>query len=153
MKKITLAAVALTLAVVPAAPALAASHDRDTFIKEQDLNGDGKVTKDEFAQGRAAEFARMDVNHDGKLSHDEYVNDYKVRLEEHLKSLPADKRDEERMRETRQVEVRFNVLDSDKSGFITPAEWDYSGWRMFMHHDTNKDGVVSKDDPIAKDAD
>ncbi|MEI9889255.1 MAG: hypothetical protein WDN45_00145 [Caulobacteraceae bacterium] len=52
-----------------------------------------------------------------------------------------------------QAEVRFDVLDSDASSFITRAEFDYSGWRMFMHHDTNKDGVVSKDDPKAKDGD
>jgi Ca2+-binding EF-hand superfamily protein len=143
-----LAAAALSAA---ATGAHAASHDRDTFIKEQDLNGDGKVSKDEFAKSRDAEFARMDANHDGALSHDEYVNDFKARLETMLAATPADKRDEEKVRELRQVEVRFGVLDSDKSGAITPAEFAYSGWRMFIHHDSNNDGVVSKDDPIAKD--
>jgi len=152
-RHLPLAALAALLSAIALTPAHAASHDRDTFIKEQDLNGDGKVTKDEFAEGRAAEFARMDTDHDGKLSHDEYVNGFKARLETILKDTPADKREEQRVRELRQVEVRFGVLDSDKSGFITKAEWDYSGWRMFMHHDTNNDSVVSKDDPIAKDAD
>ena len=132
--------------------AFAASHDRDTFIREQDLNGDGKVSKDEFAQGRAREFARQDADHDGKLSQAEYISDFTRRLEtEMLPKVQADKREEERQREMRQAVVRFGVLDSDKSGFITPPEWDYSGWRMFMHHDTNKDGLVSNDDPIAKD--
>jgi hypothetical protein len=131
----------------------AASHDRDTFIAEQDLDKDGKVSKDEFAAGREKEFARMDANHDGGLSHDEYVGDFKTRLDAKLLTLPAGEREEERVREMRQADVRFGVLDTDKNGKITPAEFSYSGWSMFMHHDTNKDGFVSKDDPVAKDAD
>jgi hypothetical protein len=128
----------------------AASHDRDTFIAEQDLDHDGKVTKDEFAQGRAAEFQRMDKDHDGKLSNAEYVGDYRERLEARIAGQPADKQAKEREAQMHQAEVRFDVLDSDGSGAITPAEFDYSGWRMFMHHDTNKDGVVSKADVPAK---
>lgn len=143
---------ALSVALIAPSLAQAASHDRDVFIREQDRNGDGKVTKDEFAAGRAEEFARQDTNHDGKLSEEEYVADFKARLERDiLPKIPADKREEERQREMRQVVIRFGVLDSDHNGVITIPEWDYSGWRMFMHHDTNKDGVVSKDDPIAKD--
>ena len=150
LNRLIAASAALTLLSL-SGQALAASHDRDTFIREQDLNGDGKVSKDEFAAGRAKEFARMDANHHGGLSHDEYVADFKTRLDARLPSLPADRREEERVREMRQVEVRFGVLDSDKSGTITPAEFDYSGWMMFAHHDTNKDGFVSAADPIAKD--
>ena len=131
----------------------AASHDRDTFINEQDQNGDGVVTKDEFAATRAAEFARIDANKDGVLSREEYIGEFKGRLEARLaasKDSAADKA-EERARQMRQADVRFGVLDSDKSGGITKAEFDYSGWRMFMHHDTNNDGVVSKADPIKED--
>jgi hypothetical protein len=51
----------------------------------------------------------------------------------------------------RQADVRFGVLDSDKSGAITRAEFDYSGWRMFNHHDTNNDGAVSAADPVKED--
>jgi Ca2+-binding EF-hand superfamily protein len=144
---------ALTALLAAATSAQAASHDRDTFIREQDLDHDGKVTKDEFAKGRAAEFARMDKTHDGKLSNAEYVEDYRARLKARLAALPADQRDKERATEMHQAEVRFDVLDSDGNLFITPAEFDYSGWRMFMHHDTNKDGAVSRDDPPAKDSD
>lgn len=150
LNRLIAAAAALTLASV-AGQALAASHNRDTFITEQDLNGDGKVSKDEFAAGRAKEFARMDANKDGGLSHDEYVADFKSRLDAKLASVPAERRDEQQVRELRQVEVRFGVLDTDRSGKITPAEFDYSGWMMFAHHDTNKDGFVGADDIVAKD--
>jgi hypothetical protein len=131
----------------------AASHARDTFIKEQDQNADGVVSKDEFAATRAIQFARTDADKNGSLSHDEYVGEFKARLEARLAvstDLPADK-EEERVRQMRQANVRFGVLDSDKSGAITRAEFDYSGWRMFTHHDTNNDGTVSAADPVKED--
>jgi hypothetical protein len=152
LKTLIATAAALSLAGL-AVQAHAASHNRDTFIREQDLNGDGRVSKDEFTAGRAKEFARMDANHDHGLSHDEYVGDFKARLTVKLPTVPAERREEQRVRELRQVEVRFGILDSDKSGTITPAEFDHSGWMMFARHDSNKDGVVGADDPIEKDAD
>jgi hypothetical protein len=149
--KIALLAAAATFCV--AAPALAASHARDTFIKEQDLNGDGVVTKEEFKAGREKQFAKIDANHDGVLSHDEYVGEFKTRLTAKLAASTdtPEKKEEERQRQERQAEVRFGVLDSDKSGGITPAEFEYSGWRMFVTHDTNKDGAVSAADPVAEE--
>ena len=45
--------VAALVASLGAGSAFAASHARDTFIKEQDQNGDGVVSKDEFAATRA----------------------------------------------------------------------------------------------------
>lgn len=136
-----------------AAPALAASHARDTFIKEQDLNGDGAVSKDEFKAGREKQFAGIDANRDGALSHDEYVGEFTARLTKRLAASTdtAEKKEEERVRQLRQADVRFGVLDTDKSGGITPAEFEYSGWRMFVVHDTNKDGAVSAADPVAED--
>ena len=134
-----------------AAEAAAASHDRGVFIREQDKNGDGKVSKAEFAAGRAQAFARMDRNGDGGVSRDEYVDDFKARLPGMLQAFPADRRDDQRSRELRQVEVRFGVLDSDASGQITPAEFDRSGSMMFSHHDANGDGFVSAEDAIAKE--
>ncbi|PLR22183.1 hypothetical protein SGCZBJ_19035 [Caulobacter zeae] len=143
---------AAVLAAV-SAPALAASHARDTFIKEQDVNGDGVVTKEEFVITRDQLFKAIDADKNGVLSKEEYVGEFKVRLEKRLAASTetAEKKEEERVRQMRQADVRFGVLDSDKSGGITPAEFAYSGWRMFVTHDTNKDGVVSAADPVAAD--
>jgi hypothetical protein len=156
MKTRTILALALAASMaglIPTGTALAASHARDTFIKEQDQNGDGVVTKDEFAATRAQQFAATDADKNGALSRGEYVGEFKARLE---KKLAADdrtpeKKEEERERQMRQADVRFGVLDSDKSGAITRAEFDYSGWRMFNHHDTNNDGAVSAADPVKED--
>jgi hypothetical protein len=156
--KTLMLAAALTLTAAPIAfpgTAFAASHARDTFIREQDQNGDGVVSKEEFADGRAKQFATIDADRNGVLSEAEYVGEYTGRLTKQLAAstmTPADK-EEERVRELRQAHVRFGVLDSDKSGGITQAEFAYSGWRMFTTHDTNKDGVVSAADPIPADKD
>ena len=143
---------AAVLAAV-SAPALAASHARDTFIKEQDVNGDGVVTKEEFVITREQLFKVIDADKNGVLSKEEYVGEFKGRLEKRLAASTetAEKKEEERVRQMRQADVRFGVLDSDKSGGITPAEFAYSGWRMFVTHDTNKDGTVSAADPVAAD--
>jgi Ca2+-binding EF-hand superfamily protein len=153
MKTAICAASLIAATLAGSTAAHAASHDLATFIKEQDLDGDGKVSKEEFQRGRDAEFARMDRNRDGVLSHDEYVGDYRERLERELAQRPEKDRAEERTRQLRQAEVRFGVLDSDKSGSISPAEFAATGWGMFLRHDTNHDGFVSADDTPAKDAD
>ncbi|WP_454760727.1 EF-hand domain-containing protein [Caulobacter segnis] len=152
MKTRTILAVALAASMASSA-AFAASHARDTFIKEQDQNGDGVVSKDEFAATRALQFAATDADKNGSLSQAEYVGEFKARLEKKLAAdtRPADKKEEERVRQVRQADVRFGVLDSDKSGAITRAEFDYTGWRMFNHHDTNNDGAVSAADPVKED--
>ena len=149
--KTALLVAALASATAPAA--FAASHARDTFIKEQDTNGDGSVSKEEFKAGREKQFAGIDADHNGVLSHDEYVGEFTARLTQRLAASTdtADKKEEERVRQLRQADVRFGVLDTDKSGGITPAEFEYSGWRMFVTHDTNKDGAVSAADPVAED--
>jgi len=149
-RKIALLAAA---ALAAATPAFAASHARDTFIKEQDTGRDGSVSKEEFKAGREKQYAGIDTDKNGVLSHDEYVGEFTARLAKRLTASTdtADKKEEERVRQTRQAEVRFGVLDSDKSGSITPAEFDYSGWRMFVTHDSNKDGAVSAADPVAED--
>jgi hypothetical protein len=152
MKTRSLLAAALIVSL-GAGAAHAASHARDTFIKEQDQNGDGAVSKDEFAATRGLQFAKTDADKNGSFSQAEYVGEFKTRLEKKLAvdERTPEKKEEERVRQMRQADVRFGVLDSDKSGAITRAEFDYSGWRMFNHHDTNNDGTVSAADPVKDD--
>lgn len=153
MMRMRLPFLTLMAVVGLASTAHAASHNRDTFIREQDLDGDGKVSKEEYAKGRAAEFARMDRNRDGGIDEAEYIDDYRPRLEATLPGLTREKADEERIRQLRQARVRFGVLDSDKSGKITTPEFDFTGWGMFTHHETSGDGYVAKDDVPRKDDD
>lgn len=135
------------LLVLQAPPLLAASHSSSTFISEQDINGDGKVTLEEFKLGRQVEFMRIDYDADGLLSEAEYLGEFEGRLMLRLgKIVDPDKRREELQRQMRQAKVRFGVLDTDKNGSISLEEFLATGLRMFKLHDRNQDGVVDEAD-------
>lgn len=130
-----------------ALPALAASHSSTIFISEQDLNGDGKVTLDEFKLGRQVEFMRIDFGADGLLSEAEYLGEFEGRLMLRIgKIADAEKRREELQRQMRQARVRFGVLDADKNGSISFEEFQAAGLRMFKLHDRNQDGAIDDAD-------
>ncbi|MFG6413554.1 hypothetical protein ACG02S_06540 [Roseateles sp. DC23W] len=136
-----------TLLTLAALPAVAASHSSTTFLAEQDLNGDGKVSLAEFTLGRQVEFVRIDFNADGQLSEAEYLGEFEGRLMARLsKTADADKRKEELQRQMRQAKVRFGVLDADKNGSINLEEFQAAGLRMFKLHDRNADGMVDEAD-------
>lgn len=117
--------------------ALAASHDLATFVGEYDLDKDGKVSKEEFLEGRERRFAATDTNNNQGVSRDEYVEEYRARL---MATNPDAGVAEKQLKQT---DVRFNVLDSNKDGRISFAEYSHSGWRMFGEHDYDRDGAVS----------
>lgn len=136
-----------------ALPAFAASHSTATFIGEQDINGDGKVTLEEFKLGRQVEFMRIDFDADGQLSEAEYLGEFEGRLMLRIgKIVDPEKRREELQRQMRQAKVRFGVLDTDKNGSISLEEFLAAGLRMFKLHDRNPDGVIDELDlKIAED--
>ena len=117
--------------------ASAASHDLATFVLEYDLDRDGAVSKEEFQKERERRFASTDTDHDGGISRDEYVDEFRARL-------MFTKPDAETVdRQLEQTGVRFDVLDSNRNGAISAAEFYHSGWGMFGEHDYNLDGAVS----------
>jgi Ca2+-binding EF-hand superfamily protein len=122
--------------------AMAASHDIKVFIVEYDLNHDGSVSKEEFAQERDRRFDATDTNHDGGLSRDEYVDEYRTRLSQ--KSPDAKNVD----KQLKQTDVRFGVLDVNKDGKISRAEYAHSGWTMYTKHDYTNDGAISGKDDV-----
>lgn len=84
-------------------------------------------------------------------SEEEYVGEYHTRLEQQLAASDRSehKKTEERQRQMRQVHVRFGVLDKDKDGKMTHAEYDASGTRAFVEQDNDKDGIVTAADAAA----
>lgn len=142
-----------TLLALAALPAVAASHSSTTFMTEQDLNGDGKVSLAEFKLGRHVEFVRIDFNADGQLNEAEYLGEFEGRLMARLsKTADPEKRKEELQRQMRQAKVRFGVLDADKNGSISLEEFQATGLRMFKLHDRNEDSSVDEADvKIAED--
>lgn len=131
--------------------AIAAPHEGPAFIHDYDADHDGQVTRAEFDAGRIARFKATDANGDGWVSEEEYVGEYRGRLEQQLaaSSRSEDKKTEERQRQIRQAHVRFGVLDKDKDGRMTPAEYGASGARAFAEQDNDKDGIVTAADAAA----
>lgn len=147
--KIQLTLTAALIAI--AGTAVAAPHEGSAFIHDYDADHDGQVTRAEFDAARLTRFKGSDANGDGWLSEKEYVGEYEARLEQQLagSDLSEEKKTEERQRQIRQAHVRFGVLDKDKDGKMTQAEYDASGARAFAEQDNDKDGVVTATDAAA----
>ncbi|WMJ69436.1 EF-hand domain-containing protein [Stenotrophomonas sp. 24(2023)] len=117
---------------------LPSSHSAEGFLELYDSNGDGTVDKAEFQRVRDAQFTRTDSNGDGRLSANEYLAEFESRIDRRAATLDQG--------EDRQAHVRFGVLDADKDGAMTFAEYQVSGKRLFDTADRNKDGVVDAAD-------
>jgi len=146
--------IAMTAALLAlgAAQAQAAPHEHSAFIADYDLDKDGKVTAAEFKTVRDQRYAATDANKDGTVDEAEYVEEYRVRLEAQLaaSSDSAERKEEQRVRQIRQAHVRFGVLDADKDGKISQAEYDASGQRAFAEQDGDGDGVITAGEPKKK---
>ena len=116
------------------------AQGKASFIQDYDLDKDGTVSEAEFAEIRQQRYSAMDENKDGQVSVDEYVNEYAGRLDKKLET--------ERTGQIKQTLVRIEALDQNKSKTIGHDEYKASGDKAFAYIDTNKDGVISKADPL-----
>lgn len=115
------------------------SHSLAGMLEIYDDDGDDVLTREQYDAHRAKVFAATDTNKDGKLDHDEYANEFIARLNERI----ADRR----QAQLKQGRVRFRAIDADENGRISREEYFAMSTRMFERADTNKDGLVTKDDP------
>lgn len=113
-------------------------HSKTNFYEKYDLNKNKSVSEAEHRAGRDLGHAATDFNNDGNVMADEYVAEFEVRLDQQL----AKRRDSA----IKQAYVRFGVIDTDKDGIITRAEFQAIGEKSFTRRDTNKDGVVDEKD-------
>ena len=129
-RTIFLAAIAVGLA----ANVQAAAHYRSGVILQYDLNGDEKLSAEEFLEARRSRFNGTDTNEDGQVDIDEYVYEWEGRLQERLES--------ERKQHVDQTETRFRALNKDADDYISLAEFDASSQKGFKYFDLDNDGVI-----------
>jgi Ca2+-binding EF-hand superfamily protein len=93
-------------------------------FKKVDINGDGKIARDEFSKITQKSFARMDTNGDSQVTVEE--------LDKTMLAAVAKRRDR-----------IMKFLDNDKNGIIIQAELDKIVEAMFNGADTDHDGTVT----------
>jgi Ca2+-binding EF-hand superfamily protein len=101
-----------------------AQRAMESPFTQYDVNGDGKVTHEEFMAVRALLYLRYDADGDGIVS-----------LSELRRRLPAQAAD--------RVEATIARLDSDRDGGISRSEWDLESGRLFRSLDRNADTVLA----------
>lgn len=131
------------------------------FGPNYDLDGDGRVTREEIRTARAREFVEMDADHDGSAS----IAEVKTWLEQQQTSgfnkLDADQSGtlsqaefvaNQKGRRARLANKAFKFLDGDGDGALSLAEFRAGRpaamelTRLFDHHDLNDDDQLSEDE-------
>ena len=141
-----------------------AAQRADRMFDRLDANHDGKLDEADRQARQKARFDRLDSNHDGQVSYAEFTAAHakfdqarKDRVGQQGQRLgaPDGERGEHRMgmrRFGQGFAARGGMLrmaDADKDGTITKAEFEAAVLQRFDRLDTNKDGVVSRDEAKA----
>lgn len=127
--KLILAAAAL----VAAPPALSQVQGSGMkVLASADANGDGVVTRDEYARARLANFSRLDRNKDGAVSKADFkrLARFKPQVADRLDALIA-------------------AMDTDKDGKVTRTEFAAAPMPLFNRADTNGDGKIDASEMAA----
>jgi len=101
------------------------SPDISRLLEKADANGDGIITKAEFAAAKAKQFDRLDRNHDGYLSKDDKPR-FSLR----------------RNGDGDRLEQVILTLDKDGDGKVSRDEYVNGPNLLFDRADANHDGLI-----------
>jgi Ca2+-binding EF-hand superfamily protein len=110
-----------------------------------DTNGDGFVSKEEFAAGRDKMFAKLDANSDGAIDQaevDKMREAWQQRRAEKAQADGTTQADKPK----REHSGFLARLDTDSDGKVTTQEFAAAGDQMFAKFDANGDGKLAQDE-------
>lgn len=109
-----------------------------------DTNGDGFVTKEEFAAGRTTMFTKLDANGDGAIDQSELD---KARDAWHQRKAAQGDSTTQQQADAKPHHGGFmKRMDTNADGKITADEFTAAGDRMFAKFDANGDGKLVQDE-------
>ena len=121
----------VTLATLAAAttgvPASAQRFGGGDPFADADTNGDGTITREEFAAARARGFEKLDRDGDGIIRKADFSRLAKIKPE-------AGQR----------LQRMIDAADTNRDGKVTRAEFAAAPAPMFDRADTDRDGMLSK---------
>jgi Ca2+-binding EF-hand superfamily protein len=102
----------------------AAAHKRfaEEHFKKADKNGDGVLTADELPPHFAKMLGKLDTNKDGKLTQPELAAGHEQFTARFAKKHPQAKEPKSRSELLAHVSARFDKLDANKDGSLSPEE-------------------------------
>jgi EF-hand domain pair len=102
-------------------------------VMRYDTNKDGFVDRAEWKAGQEVRFKELDTNSDGKLTQDELFARTPAAGNN---VLPTD-------RQVQRQAAYFRLLDTDKDGFVSKAEFMAQAERNFARCDLDKDDRIN----------
>jgi hypothetical protein len=121
------------LAAPPAETPPAKPGREATGMMRYDTNRDGFVDRAEWTAGQEARFKQLDTDKDSKLTPDELFARTPAAAGN---VLPTDA-------QVRRQSTYFQLLDADKDGFVSKAEFMARAERNFARCDLDKDGRIN----------
>lgn len=121
------AGIAIVAGLAVSASAFSGHWRGGKMMRYMDVNGDGKITRQEVMPKLSRKFDKVDANADGKVT--------KQEIGEHV-----------RKRVVRKVEHIFARFDADGDGMMTKAELEAHVDQHFKKIDANGDGEISRDE-------
>ncbi len=105
----------------------------NTGVMRYDANGDGWVDREEWKAGQESRFRELDIDRDGRLTQDELFGRTPAAPGN---VLPTD-------RQAQRQTSYFRLIDTDKDGFVSKAEFMAQAERNFARCDLDKDGRIN----------
>ncbi len=133
-----LSAVALAMAAAPLAAQAQDAKKAAPAKSAIDTNNDGTVSKAEADAVAGRDFAAFDTDKNGKISPDEFKA---LLYKNNAKQLPDDAA---KKKAEPELMAQFKMLDNNRDGAVTKAEFLEDSTRRFKAMDENGDGKVTK---------